>query len=315
MPLILDNKVIETPVKEIINLLRQQLFLNKIDRLDKIEYKQNNIRVTCPFHAGGHEHTPSCDILMEDKDGIPAGTVKCFGCGYKSGLIKFIANCLNINYRQAKEWLLSVSQYSLLDASRDIDFINFENDQPDTVNWPTVSLDELKSYDGTHPYMYKRKLTDEIIQKFEVGYDKKLNAITFPLYVDGKCVLVAKRRVDYKRFDMPNITPKPIYGLDYITGDEVIVCESIINALTCWVYGKQAIALCGTGSKWQLEQLNKIGPRKIVLALDGDEAGRNGTKKIKAALTNKLVTILKLPDGKDINDLSKEEFNNLEEEF
>ena len=39
--IIVDNKVIETPIKEIIELLRQQLFFNKIDKLDKIEYKQN----------------------------------------------------------------------------------------------------------------------------------------------------------------------------------------------------------------------------------------------------------------------------------
>ena len=313
--IIVDNKVIETPIKDIIELLRQQLFFNKIDKLDRIEIKQNNIRVTCPIHAGGHERTPSCDILMEDKGDTPAGTVHCFGCGYKAGIVKFIADCLEISYLKATQWLLSISKYSLLEDTRNVDEISFE-DTPTKINWPTVPTEELLEYkDKLHDYMWQRKLTFEIVEKFDIGYDAKLDAITFPLYVNGQCVLVAKRRTKFKRFDMPKIDPKPIYGIDYLTENEVIVCESIINALTCWVYGKQAIALCGTGSTWQIEQLNKLPQRKIVLALDGDEAGRAGTKRIQKGLTDKIVTILKLPEGKDINDLSKEEFDNLEEVF
>lgn len=115
---------------------------------------------------------------------------------------------------------------------------------------PIITLDELKSYDYIHPYMFKRRLTDEIINKFDVGYDPKTQALTFPVWVDGRCLFVARRRVNYKRFDMPEIYPKPIYGLDYLTTNEVIVCESILNALTCYVYGKEAVALFGTGSDY-----------------------------------------------------------------
>ena len=314
--LIVDNKFIETPIIDIVKMLRQQLFLMHIDRLDKIDIKQNNVRITCPFHNGGHERTPSCDILLEDKGSTPAGTVHCFGCGYTSNFVKFIADCMGTNYRKATEWLVNATKYSLLENNREIKELALESPfSKDLNNWTTVPLEELRKYDYIHPYMFKRKLTDEIIEKFEVGYDPKLDAITFPIYVDGRCVCVAKRRVKYKRFDMPNIKPKPIYGLDYITDNELIVCESIINALTCWTYGKQAVALCGTGSQWQIEQLNNIPQRKIVLALDGDEAGRKGTKNIIKGLTNKLVTVLQVPDGKDINDLTKEEFDNLEESF
>ena len=115
---------------------------------------------------------------------------------------------------------------------------------------------------------------------------------------------------------MPNINPKPIYGLDYLTGDEAIVCESIINALTCWSYGYQAVALLGTGSEYQIEKLKSLPQRKIILALDGDSAGYKGTKKIYKALKDfKIVSILKVPEGKDINDLSKEEFEALYKEL
>lgn len=316
MSLMVNNKIIKTPVKDIIELLRQQCFVNHLDRLRNIEIKSNNIRITCPFHSDGHERTPSCEILLEDKGSTPAGTVHCFGCGYRASLVKFIANCLNISYKQATEWILSVSNYDIIQSTRDISEIELKLDTEDVEEEiPEVSIDELKQYDYIHPYMFERKLTDDIIKKFDVGYDPKTDSLTFPVYVDGKCVFVAKRRVKYKRFDLPELKNKPIYGLDYITDNEFIICEGVIDALTCWSYGKQAVALFGTSSDYQLKILNNVKQRKLVIGTDGDEAGDKAARRIAKALTNKLVTRLDIPKGKDINDLSKEEFDKLEEIF
>ena len=316
MSLMVNNRIIKTPVKDIIELLRQQCFVNHLDRLRNIEIKSNNIRITCPFHSGGHERTPSCEILLEDKGSTPAGTVHCFGCGYRASLVKFIANCLNISYKQATEWILSVSNYDIIQSTRDISEIELKLDNEDVEEEiPEVSIDELKQYDYIHPYMFERKLTDDIIKKFDVGYDPKTDSLTFPVYVDGKCIFVAKRRVKYKRFDLPELKNKPIYGLDYVTDNEFIICESVIDALTCWSYGKQAVALFGTASDYQLKVLNNVRQRKLVIGTDGDEAGDKAARRIAKALTNKLVTRLDIPKGKDINDLSKEEFDKLEEIF
>ena len=315
MPIIVDNnKIIDTDVKTILTLLQQQLYAMGINKLNRVDYKLNNARITCPIHKNGQEHTPSCDILLHDKDdGTPAGTVHCFGCGYRANIVKFISDCLGISYKAATEWLLNCCNYSLIDNIRDLGDLdltptNIKNNYNDL---PIVTLDELKSYDYIHPYMFERKLNDFVINKFDVGYDPKTDSLTFPVYVNGTCLFVAKRRTKFKRFDMPEIYPKPIYGLDYITDDEVIVCESIINALTCWVYGKQAVALFGKGYEYQINLLNNINTRKIILALDGDEAGKMGIKRISKGLTNKIVTKLNLPDCKDINDLSKEQFDEL----
>ena len=60
--------------------------------------------------------------------------------------------------------------------------------------------------------------------------------------------------------------------------------------------------------------LKKLNIRKFILAFDGDEAGRKAERKFRKALSNdKLVRAYHLPEGKDINDLNKEEFLNLEE--
>lgn len=317
MPLIVDgNKEIKTPIKDLLEMLRQQLYVSHIDKLNSVEYTQNNARVTCPIHSDGHEKTPSCDILLEDrvKCGvlIPAGTVFCFGCHYKAGFVRFVADCLNISYRDATEWILNISTYDYVEEERKIaDIDNVEKEVNNYNTLPIVTLDELKSYDYIHPYMFKRRLTDEIINKFDVGYDPKTQALTFPVWVDGKCLFVARRKVNYKRFDMPEIYPKPIYGLDYLTTNEVIVCESVLNALTCYVYGKEAVALFGTGSDYQISLLNKLQQREIILALDNDNAGRAGTKRLIKQLHGKIITYMKVPEGKDINDLEQHEFEKI----
>lgn len=308
MAIIIDDKIINTSVIDILNLLKEQMYLNNDNRLGNFEQVQNNIRIKCPFHSNGNERTASCDILLEDKYDTNAGTVHCFGCGYTANIIKFISDCLHINYRKASEWLLNVCDYSLVACQRDVEDIDF-NSCSKVV--PHISLEELKQYDFIHPYMFKRKLTDEIIDKFEVGYDPNTDSLTFPVYVDGNCQFICRRNVNYHRFDMPKDIEKPVYGLDYITGSEVIVCESIINALTCFVYGREAIALLGTGTKSQYDTLNRLGIRSYVLAFDGDDAGRKGAQRFIKNIDNAIITQMHIPDGKDINDLSKEEFDNL----
>lgn len=312
--LTIDNKVIETPIKDLLEKLKAQLVYDHINKLSQIRYKQGNAIICCPIHKDGQETVPSCDVLLEDKDGVQAGTVHCFACGYKASFTKFVADCRNISFKEANEWILEVSTYSLLEHHRDIELFELVDkldNEEDLDDCSFVPIEDLEKYEYIHPYMFKRKLTDDIIKKFEVGYDPVYNAITFPVYVNGVCKFVCKRSVDIKRFYMPPMKEKPIYGLDYITDDEIYVCESIINALTIWSYGKQAVALFGTGSSKQIETLKNLPQRKLILALDGDDAGRKGTQRIKEALTNKIVMVLDVPNGKDINDLSLEEFKNL----
>lgn len=84
--------------------------------------------------------------------------------------------------------------------------------------------------------MFERKLTEEVINKFDIGFDKKTNCITFPVYNnEGKCLFVVKRNVSFKKFYIPEGVDKVIFGLNQIPKDcnELIICESVINALTC----------------------------------------------------------------------------------
>jgi len=90
----------------------------------------------------------------------------------------------------------------------------------------------------------------------------------------------------------------------------------MIDAITCWVYGKYAVALNGLGNDLQFKQLRDMPCRKFILATDNDDAGRAARVRLRKYIKNKLITEYVFPDGrKDINDLSKEEFEKLEEIF
>ena len=83
---------------------------------------------------------------------------------------------------------------------------------------------------------------------------------------------------------------------------EIIVCESMLDALSFWQVGKYAVALNGTGTELQYKQLRQLSCRKIILATDMDSAGIKAREKLRTQLTNKIITEYVFPKHiKDAN--------------
>ena len=167
-------------------------------------------------------------------------------------------------------------------------------------------------------------MTDEIIEKYDLGYDahfrlpntnNDIETVTFPVRdINGNTLFVARRAINTKLFYYPEDVDKPIYGIYELdkSAKEVIVCESMFNALTCQVYGKQAVALLGLGTESQYKQLEQLKARKLIIGLDPDKAGNKARQRLKKRLLGKkIISFLDIPEGKDINDLTFKEFNNL----
>lgn len=317
---------------QVLNELKVQLELNGILRFAEFKVGPRNIQFNCPIHNDGQERKPSCGISIVNKEEVPAGTVHCFTCGYTATLEQMISDCFGKDDDGAfgKEWLIKNFLTISIENRKDI-ILDLERGNNRNIT-KYVSEEELDSYRYYHPYMYKRRLTNEVIEQFDVGYDDHfelkdkfgkvksvLRCLTFPVRdVNGNTLFIARRSVDIKFFHYPEGVDKPIYGLYELPKDanEIIVCESVLNTLTCYTYGKPSVALLGLGTEYQYDQLRKLPCRKIITALDPDGAGYRATERLKKALKgNKLVTSYVLPEGKDVNDLEKEEFENLEELF
>ena len=290
----------------------------------------NNIMVQCPYHSGGKEKRPSAGIHKE------TGVFHCFACGETHSLQEFISHCFGYNDGGlfGWKWLLKNYVSVRVEDRKDVE-LNFERNglsNPSTLGNRNVNRDnhnfitekELDSYRYIHPYMYKRGLTDDVIELFDIGYDKSRRCITFPVRdIKGHCLFVARRSVDYKYFNYPSGVEKPLYGLYELSKvntvnriDEIIVCESMLDALSFWTVNKYAVALNGTGSSLQFKQLRELPCRKLILCTDMDNAGMKARTNIRKNVTNKIITEYILPNGrKDANECTKEELMNLEEVF
>ena len=310
MPIQIKNKVIDEPIINILKQVKKEINSNK---LSSIVDKRDNVLITCPIHKNGCETHPSCQVYAGDSKDVQYGQVHCFTCGYLADLPQLITDCFDQSDKSfGEDWLIERYGSNIVEKRLKID------DKIDLSDKYKKHLDSktLDNYRYYHPYMFKRKLTEQVINKFDIGFDKETNCITFPIWDENnRLVMITKRSVVGKHFYIDKDVEKPVYLYNFIKDENittVYVCESQINALTLWSWGYPAIALIGTGSKHQYEILNKSGIRNYILCFDGDEAGDKGIEKFKNNISSDIITTIKvIPRTKDVNDLSKEEFDNL----
>ena len=322
---------------EIIGELQSQLHANNIDLINIVKDTPDNIMIQCPYHKGGTERRPSAGIRKSD------GLFNCLACHEVHTLPEVISHCFghfdDMVGAFGWNWLLKNFASVSIETRQDIQLDFNRNSKKETdVCANYIQEDELDSYRYIHPYMYERGLTDEVIELFDIGYDKNTDCLTFPVRdIHGNTLFIARRSVKTKYFNYPQGVEKPLYGLyeyhkiattSIIGGrgngkteflnrlNEVIVCESMLDALKFWTVGKFAVALNGTGSELQITQLNELPCREIILCTDMDEAGMNARYKLKKRIKDKILMQYLLPEGrKDANDCTPEELKNLVPKF
>lgn len=302
--------------------LKDQLHTNGIPLLNKIKDSGEDIMVTCPYHKDGQERRPSAGIRKSD------GLFHCLACGETHSLADVISHCFgkdSLTSMWGWTWLLKNFAIVQVNERKDIP-LDFNRNTTETSH-TYVTEEELDKYRYTHPYMYERGLTNEIIDLFDIGYDKDSDCLTFPVRDKfGNTLFVARRSVGTKFFNYPSGVEKPLYGLyeinqkrmqDWEAVSEIIVTESMLDALSFWVAGKYAVAMNGLGTDTQFNQLKELPFRKIILATDNDEMGMAARKRLRQKLQgSKLVTEYLFPEGKkDANECTAEELQNLEEIF
>lgn len=309
--LILDSYLIDEPIINILTKLRGELTNGK---LAFIEQKNDYVRVTCPDHKSGLERHASCSVYCGDGD-LQYGYYNCLTCGSKGNLRLFVAKCFDKPYEFGKQWLIENFGHIYVTSKISLEEIDLTKEKKEKDYLDESILDGFSDY---HPYMTKRGLSDEIIKKFELKYDPEYRAIVFPVrHIDGKLAFLTRRSTEGKKFYIDKGADKSVIYLLYnILKDnikEVIVCEGQFNRLTSWQYGYPRIALLGAGTtEEQVEVLNKTGIKHYILAYDNDPAGKKGANRFKKFIRKDVfVDEITMPEGKDINDLTKEEFERL----
>lgn len=323
-------------IESVVNTLEQ----HKLIRVNRVMDEWYSI--FCPFHSNGQEKKPSCGVSLHDqiRGGVTytAGNFHCFACGASYSLEHGIDEILKSHHvpQTGREWL--IENFPEYGEESEFDYL-IPQDIMNTINnkfaldyiqsksigkQKYISEEELASYRFTVPYMYERRLTDELIEKYDIGYDanwippgrkKPVPCITIPIRDKyGHTLFFCRRSVKGKLYNYPEGVTKPVFGIDMIPQGtkSVVVCESCLNALTAVSYGYPAVALLGTGNTYQIQQLKELGVQNFVICMDGDDAGRKATNKLKKSLKSvAMVWSINMPDGKDLNDCEKSEFDKL----
>ena len=327
--MIVNDIQLSADLEDILAELQKQLKLRGIELLEKTKNTGTDIMVQCPYHAEGKEKKPSAGIRKSD------GQFHCFACGETHSLPEVISHCFG--YYQdmigsfGTKWLMKNFSASQLVSRKPIQ-LNLGRGQEKQEEIKYVTDAELDKYRYYHGYWAERGIeSEELIELFDLGYDKETECITFPIRdIDGNCLFVARRSVKTKYFNYPQGVEKPLYGLyelnklhnEYrldIRSTSVIVCESMLDALIAWQYGAYAVAMNGTGNSLVYKQLNELPCRRLILATDKDDAGMEARKRLRKNVRGKLITefdYATYPRGaKDLNDMTEDEFNRLEEVF
>lgn len=310
----IGNIILNAELIDILLELRNQLSIQHIDYLKDIKDSGDNIQITCPYHKNGQERKPSGGLRKD------TGIFHCFTCGETHTLPEVISYCFGRDDLGlfGKQWLLKNFATLEIEERKDI-VLNYSRSKV-TINNDVkyVSEEELDKYRYYHPYMYKRKLTNEIIELFDIGYDKDTECITFNCRnKEGNTLFVARRSVNTKWFNYPSGVDKEVYGIYELYQlpefpKEVYICESMLDCLYLWTIGKYACALNGLGCEKQFEQLTQMPCRTFILATDNDEAGKKARIKIRNMVKNKIfMDALLPPNRKDINECTLEELKEL----
>lgn len=312
-PLIIDNYVINKPIKDI--LYRLQLALTN-GKLKDIKVGLDNIVVTCPRHDEGRESTPACNIYIGDDSNIPYGYSNCFVCGKIGTFSQFVAECFDTSEAYAKHWLIKTFEAEVIEApvymAEDIQI----GPKPKKSTYKILDKSILEEYQKWTPYLGRRKLSREICEIFNVRYDPKYRQVIFPTYdIKGNLVMMPKRSIDTKTFYLDKNVEKPVYCLDFIMKNNfksAIITEGPFDCLTGWEYGYPTCATFGKISDYQIEQLNKSCITVLYACFDSDAAGKSFTQILKRKLDKRIILVeVELPSGKkDLNELSKEELDN-----
>lgn len=324
--LILGDSLISVSVYQILVTLQRELRLGNSHLLQTVippKNAQQDIQITCPYHKNGTENKPSCGVTtVEHKRGdkvIPAGTFFCFSCSKHGDITELISHCFDKHDGGlfGKQWLLD--HFNNYEIENRNGFFKRWGNKDNKQKQEFITEEELRKYRFIHPYHEKRYLTNELLEMYDIGYDESFSlkpdlhpfeCITFPVKDEqGNVVFIARRSIKGKIFHYPKQVDKPIYGLweakHLFSGSkELYICESILNALMLVKWNKPAIALLGTGTHNQIEQLKHLNYRKYILCLDPDEAGEKGVQKLYNALSiYKFIKTIQMPKGSDINDL------------
>lgn len=267
--------------------------------------------IFCPFHA--NYRTPAGEV---DK---ASGVFFCFACHKVTDLIQFVMHVSGRTYFESIRFIKSKEEETNLEQQINEQLI----DKPLYTQYDDLLIKRLNIQALESPramtYFNGRRITDESVKKFSLGFSEKQDMVTVPIASpDGMNVGFVGRSIEGKEFKNTPGLPKSkiLFNLHRIkASDSVYVVESSFDAIRLDQCGFPAVATLGSNvSNIQIELLQKYFNNIIVIA-DNDEAGGNMKDKIIDKLGSRVSVIQLNKQYKDIGDMTDGQIKELYVEF
>jgi DNA primase len=267
--------------------------------------------IFCPYH--GNHRTPAGEI---DKY---AGTFYCFSCHTIADINEFVMHVSKRSYFEAARYIRSKEQESNI-ANEILDKLI---EKPDYVPFDELLIQRLnkEAIDSARAmnYYHGRRISEESVKKFGLGYSSNRDMITIPVHSpDGLAVGFVGRSVEGKEFKNTPKLPKSkvLFNLHRVkNSSKVYVVESSFDAIRLDQVGFPAVATLGANvSNIQIDLLRKYFNNIIVIA-DNDEAGGNMKERAVERLGSRVSVIQIDTKYKDIGEMDDEEIRSLDFSF
>ena len=286
---------------------------------------ENGSKIVCPFHA---DENPSLLLNFQE------GTWYCFGCqkrGDASAFVKYMnpgyndlmayKTMLKIVSSDEKECVVpkgitvrkkkskSLSYSIAYDYYHGLKAKNWEDD---------TDIVDTQEYLDIKEYMLGRGFTTTVLDKAKAKLTyNRAYPIIFPMLDNGKfkgwvCRTTSKS-VEAKRKYLYNegFSRRNTLVGKYGSKDYVFVVEGYMDRLKFLQYGEEnVVAILGWKmSKEQEQKLKKAGIKRVISALDNDEAGKRGTKYLSTIFPTTRFRYLK--GVKDPGEMSEQKFRKM----
>jgi DNA primase len=289
----------------------------------KLRRSGKELRGRCPIHNG--EGTDSFHASV-DKNAF-----NCFSCHAKGNVLDLVAALEQCSVREAGQKLQDwFGIAAAAEGAAKAEHTNAQqtklargetDDAVEDGEGPNKPLGfRLKGIDHSHPYLAGRGIDSETAEYFGIGYFSGRGSmhgrIVIPIENErGELVAYAGRSIDNTepKYKLPPGFKKSqvVYNLGRAReegSDTVVVAEGFFDCIRVTLAGYASVALMGCAMSRQQQALLTEHFRRVILMLDGDEAGVTATTDICARLARHVwVRAVELGSGRQPDELTTDD--------
>ena len=291
-------------------------------KIDGLQKNGDELVGRCPIHQGDGQRAFHVSLKKN--------VFNCFSCKARGNVLDFVAAMEKCSVRDAaiklQNWFGVTATEEGTQAEKKTARVPSADDKPESeelaANKPLTF--QLKGIDHAHPYLAGRGVSKETAAEFGIGYfggkGSMSGRIVIPIHNErGELVAYAGRVVDDSepKYKLPPGFHKSLelYNLHRsakMSPETVVLVEGYFGCLHLEKLGLPAVALMG--SSISVAQIDLLEQRfeVVTVLMDGDKAGREAADEIVRRLARRvLVCCIDLPDGKQPDDMTLEELEDL----